>query len=201
MIYLMESIKYPYIKRIPIPQYPKRGSKPYMTIHEVDSLLEGHIIVEEKLDGKLTCIPTTASITPVFEYMEWVHSIHYTNLPYSVVHFHIGLDILDSEGTILSYTDKSAIFSELHVPLTPLLLDIDNVAITIDHLISLMDMSSSFGSDYIEGIVVKNYEKKLFGKIVNPKFDREIDEKDHWLRSPRRRNWINSAGKENMNDG
>jgi len=142
--------------------------------------------VEEKLDGKLVHLYKETNIL-ILEDMEYVHTIHYKSLPYSSIPFHIGLDIIQ-EGSILGYEKKVEICGIQGIPLPNVLISGEDIS--LQQIMDLTEAGSIFGDACIEGVVIKNYRKGLMGKIVNPEFDREIDEGVHWLRKPRKRNWI-----------
>ncbi len=39
-----------------------------------------------------------------------------------------------------------------------------------------------------EGIVIKNYRKQMRGKLVRPDFLKDLEEDDHWMLKPVRKN-------------
>ena len=59
---------------------------------------------------------------------------------------------------------------------------------SIDRSLSFLGRRSQFGANRIEGVVIKNYEKQLMGKIVDPAFDTEVDNSTHPMRRERKQN-------------
>jgi RNA ligase len=52
----------------------------------------------------------------------------------------------------------------------------------------LREKSPFSSTDLREGVVVKNYRKQMRGKLVNPKFVKELEEDDHWMKGPLKKN-------------
>jgi len=186
---LKEIIAYRYIPRIAIPGFPVRGGKKYLNPEEFEKLLDGNIVVEEKLDGKLTKIDidVRASYECYAEDLHWKHNIFYNRIPISSIPFMIGIDICDTDfGEYIDY--KNNIFAINHIARAPTLL---KGRCELNEIILMLDSKSEFGDQQIEGVVIKNYKNGIFGKIVNPKFDNEVDDSEHWLRKKRVSNRIN----------
>jgi len=173
--------RYPKIYRIEIPGYPRR-SKRYLTSEEIDELLTGPVVVEEKLDGKL--IELEDEGYAIFkENLKRKHTVAYTQLP----KWEVGLDIWDyQQECFLGLSEKQVVFGALDIPTPPILFE--GVVKGLGQLFDLLGIESAFGALRIEGIVIKNYGRELFGKIVDPLFDREIDETGHYLDRPYIRN-------------
>lgn len=184
----MSEISYMYIPRIAIPGFPIRGKKEYLSTEELERLLDGEIIVEEKLDGKITRIDIR-EFTP-YEYfgedLRWKHNIFYNKVPVSRIPFVVGIDIYDHSVGEFYY--ETSIFWSEGIPMAPILLKGRNIR--LNHILDFLRSPSAFGEEQIEGVVIKNYDKQIFGKIVNPKFDNDIDDSGHWLRKKRISNRI-----------
>jgi hypothetical protein len=186
----MSGISYMYIPRIPIPGFPVRGKKKYLNLEELEKLLDGKIFVEEKLDGKLTEINidslTSRGLRVFGEDLHWKHNICYNRLPVSSIPFVVIIDIYDPKRErYLSY--KQVFFDLTKTPTAPILLAGE---LDLNEILEILESKSAFGDQQIEGVVIKNYDKQLFGKIVNPKFDNEVDDSEHWLRKKRVSNRI-----------
>lgn len=177
-------MNYPKIYRIPVPGYRTRG-KHYLTLEEVDKLLSTKVVVEEKVDGKLTPLDIFGQYTIVCEYMKYAHNIQYKSLPSTF----IGLDVYLSDDTLVSNSglknvliEYSNIKSMVTITRVPV---IDEGTYTIDKLLKFIGTMSAYGAARIEGIVVKNYELGMYGKIVDPLFEDEVDDSEHWSDKPR----------------
>lgn len=173
--------RYPKIHRIQVPGSPRRG-KYYLTSGEIDELLTGDVYIEEKLDGKLIELEDEGYV--IFkEDLKRKRTVAYTQLPT----WEVGLDIWHPEREcFLDPGEKLLIFRALGIPVAPSLFD--GVVKSLGQLFDFLGRPSAFGALRIEGIVIKNYDKSLFGKIVDPLFDQEVDESEHPLRRPYKMN-------------
>jgi len=173
--------RYPKICRIRVPGYSRRG-KDYLTPDEIDNLFTGLVVIEEKLDGKLVELEDEGYV--IFkEDLKRKHTIAYMDLPA----WEVGLDVWDPDlKCFLELNEKQLIFQALGIPVAPVLFTgaIRGPA----HIFDFLGKKSAFGASRIEGIVIKNCEKGLFGKVVDPLFDQEVDESEHHLRVPYERN-------------
>lgn len=169
--------RYPKICRIGIPTHKRRG-KDYLVADEVANLLTGSVVIEEKLDGKLVELEAEGYV--IFkEDLKRRHTVAYMDLPA----WEVGLDVWDPDlGKFLDRDEKYVVFSSLGIPLAPLLFAgfVSGLGLAFDFL----GKKSAFGASRIEGVVIKNYDKGLFGKVVDPFFDQEVDELEHHLRRP-----------------
>jgi len=173
--------RYPSIYRIEVPGSFRRGKR-YLTSGEIDELLTKDVVIEEKLDGKLVELEDEGY--GIFkEDLKRKHTVAYTRLPA----WGIGLDIWDpEEECFLDPNEKLIVFKTLGIPVAPILFE--GVVRGLGQLFDFLGTESAFGAPRVEGIVVKNYGKGLFGKVVDPLFDQEIDETGHHLRRPYVRN-------------
>jgi hypothetical protein len=175
---------YMYIPRIKVDGLPIRGKKEYLSDMDVVQLFEGYVVVEEKLDGKTINLPIREhTCYECFgEDLRWKHNILYNRIPLSRFPFVVGIDIYDHDiGEWVDY--RSTIFWAEGIPTAPVICSGSNL--TLKSVLPFLDAVSSFGEEQIEGLVIKNYSKQVFGKIVNPKFDNEVDDSVHWLRKKR----------------
>lgn len=163
------------IKRLPIGEIP-RTRKPLMTEADMRELLTGEVWVEEKLDGTIWWQHiSTVDYNVFWEDLRIRHSVFYDRLPA----FYIVLDVAQGDGILPPYMKE-----RFGIP-----------APVIDHdqgmmpekfqarLEGYLHRISAFSSDSeIEGIVVKNYAKQLFGKVVNIEFYRGIEATGPYLK-------------------
>jgi len=171
------------MKKLPIFRIPlgeRIGRKKYLNEEEVKRLLDGEIIIEEKLDGKAV-MNRIGEYEVYFEFMKWKHSIFYNKLPA----WEILLDVV-KDGRVLPYDFKLEFARKHGFHAAPLIYRgrINN----LQELVRFLDRKSAFGEETIEGIVVKNYRNQVFGKLVRKEFYEGIEE--HWLRKPKVMNRI-----------
>ena len=113
-------------------------------------------------------------------YGEWMyakHNVFYDKLP----DFFIAFDVFDN-GKFLDYKRKIKLINDIGFSNSKLLFEgVWNK--TTEKLIDKLIGTSHFSTDEImEGFVIKNYKKQLFGKYVRREFMDDLDE--HWLRKP-----------------
>jgi energy-coupling factor transporter ATP-binding protein EcfA2 len=152
-------------------------------------LLDGEVIIEEKIDGRQDCRWWfEEDKTPVVicgEYMKFVHSIYYNRLP----DWYVVWDIFVSGNTsyFMDIDTKETFCKRLGIPCTPVLY---RGRITEEGLQYFLNRTSSFGMERAEGIVVKNYKNQVFGKIVSEEFVAGIELTGNYLKKPRRMNSV-----------
>jgi len=169
-----------YVKVRRIPMGGKIARKRYLTEDETAELLSGQVVIEEKLDGKTEASECDDRI--VFgEFLKWRHSIRYDRLPA----WFIAFDVYDpTSGLFLDYDSKTAFLARNGFAMTPLIF---RGQVTSQQGLVRFLGASKFASDgYAEGIVIKNYPKQLFGKLVRTEFIEGIT--THWLRRRREMN-------------
>lgn len=172
----MNMKRYPKIYRIQIDGFVRRG-KYYLTPDEVTRLLDGPICVEEKIDGKLVESPQHEQEGYIlfYENTKRRHTVEYTQLPAWL----IGIDVWDGDQ-FLDRREREEVFGALDVPVAPLIFE--GCVNSIHSLITFMGRPSAYGAERIEGIVIKNHEQQMMGKIVDPIFDRMVDTTGHHLK-------------------
>jgi len=178
--------RYPKIYRIRVPGHKRRG-KDYLVTDEVDNLLTGSVVIEEKLDGKLVELEDEGYV--IFkEDLKRRHTVAYMDLPA----WEAGLDVWDPKlECFLDPDDKEVIFQALGIPVAPILYT--GTIRSLGQVFDFLGRKSAFGASRIEGVVIKNYGKDLFGKVVDPLFDQEVDESEHHLRRPYKTNRLGVA--------
>jgi len=183
----MNSKNYPKIFRISVPSFKTTRGKHYLTPDEVKELFEGMVVIEEKIDGKIDGAGVEGKIV-FFEFMKFKHNIHYKNLP----SFKIAFDVWDeSKQRFLNLKEKQLFLGERGWFWARVIFwGKTSYKEFLNYLPKILEMRSSYGEQKIEGVVIKNYGKQLFGKVVNPEFEKEIDESGHWLKRQRELNRI-----------
>lgn len=171
------------IKRIP--HGKQNSTKRYLSDHEVLELFDGKVVIQEKVDGKMSFKCKDGrygrAIT-IFEDMTGKHTVHnhvmkYTKLPANkkIVVEHI-LDMHDVDGYEIKGHYSPLTYATLHFMSSQ-----NNVMPTIEQIHQILGAFahsvSHFGADRIEGIVVKNYDKQLFGKWINDDFEDALNGK------------------------
>jgi len=172
-------LNYPKIYRIPIPFFKETRGKHYLTEDEVKQLFNGIVSIEEKVDGKLGAEQLDNDIF-FYEYMKYKHTIPYLKLSSWKLYF----DIWDSKR-FLGLNEKRSAFIQLGMSYVRIIYHgIVEYKKLLKTLPKILELKTEYGhgDSKIEGIVIKNYNKQLFGKVVNPKFEKEIDETGHWIK-------------------
>jgi RNA ligase-like protein len=173
------------IKRIPI----GRGAdglikKRYLTQEETKELFEGKVIVQEKIDGSQECHRMQYDETKQYvlggEDMKKRHSILYTRLPA----YWILWDIYDPVAKrFLDSWDflRVAVHAGIHAQV-PILFGGETTLEGVLEAFIRQPYRCKWGDENIEGVVIKNYEKQLFGKIVREEFIKGIELEGHWTK-------------------
>ena len=204
------------INRIYTPNTLVRG-KDYLTPKEVELLLSKPIVIEEKVDGKQVKFEINGYIL-FGEDLTNTHTIYYQELPSPV----LGIDIYSVHSKkFLDLPEKIRIFLQIGmIPVNVIYvgqISRENFQEFLENL--LFSTKSSFKTkinpkmvevireneevrdilskeNFIEGIVVKNYETQLFGKIVNPTFEKIIDFVGRYEKYPYKNRWRVYSKKE-----
>lgn len=204
-----------------------RGKK-CLSENELNVLLDGEIIIEEKIDGgvvgiswdhnnsthlaigKHRMIPANENSKQFYGFNRWIydhyekieliphgyvvygewmkasHQIFYDELP----DYFLGFDIWDGQKYV-DYHNKEKLFKKFGFEMIPALYigKIKNVK-QILHMTKRSQFSSS---EIMEGVLIKNYEKQLYGKYVRREFMDSMEE--HWLKKPLIENKLRSFKK------
>ncbi|MCD6371206.1 MAG: RNA ligase family protein [Candidatus Aenigmarchaeota archaeon] len=171
------------VKRLPIEGFSKKNS---MTKEEMKELFEDNVLIEEKLDGKTFYLEIGNKIF-VGERLDITHTVHYKNLPDSVLFF----DVFE-EGRFLGPVEKINKILEIGGTPVPIIycgkvenyvefckkLVFDESAFYTDLNPKMKKVLEGINLEFFknrkEGIVVKNWKKQLLGKLVNPWFEEII---------------------------
>ena len=93
---------------------------------------------------------------------------HTINYDWSKTPLILGFDILDG-NKFIEYDVAEMLFSEINVPFVPVIDVIDAKEITKDYLDKVIP-ESRYYNGLAEGVVFKNYEKQIFGKLIAEPF-------------------------------
>jgi len=176
-------MSYPKIYRIPVPSFKEVNSKHYLSLAEVEELLDGLILIEEKIDGKIGAEDReNLECRLFFELMKYKHTIPYLKLPSWNIYFDV---FLHNEKRFADLEVRNKILISLGLPVVRRIYygKVNSYEELLEYLPKLLSMKSVYGDETIEGIVIKNYQKQLFGKIVNPQFEEKIGD-IHWTKKP-----------------
>jgi len=166
---------YQKIDRLPIGLQGKIGRN-IMDEAKMQRLLSGTVEIEEKLDGKTIGTSFLPKYVIYAEYLKYRHSVKYDKLPAWI----IGFDMLDlNTGRLLEREEKTRLFRNIGLPCVPLLFK--GRIKSQQELTAFLERKSVFSTtEKIEGIVIKNYDAQLFGKIVSYEFITGIEK--HWTK-------------------
>lgn len=117
-----------------------------------------------------------------FVYGEWMkasHNIFYDELP----DFFIALDVWNGEY-YLDYDNKTNFLKDIGFAQVSLLYRYSGIGsrLSVKDIVDMAKKSRFSSSETMEGIVIKNYKKRLMGKFVRREFDDAMDK--HWLEKP-----------------
>jgi len=148
-----------------------------MSEHEMTELLTGEVTVEEKLDGRLTWYPASPEqpYDLFYEHLRIRHSVFYDRLPT----WDIMLDVA-AGNKILS----PPLREQYGIPPPLIKRKVDMTPkYFFEKLSFYLDRTSAFAPESnIEGIVIKNYQKQLFGKVVSIEFYKGIEAAGSYLK-------------------
>lgn len=165
-----ELLSYVEVKRIPVEGFPRVG-KDYLTEEEVGDLLDsGRKVVQEKIDGKSEW-EMVVKAQVFYEFCKFRHSIPYTHLP----SWKIAFDVWD---TVNNRWADPIVYRFLRKRygwnFAPTLIG-TSYPLELETILPLLELHSEYNPDHrIEGIVIKNYDRNIFGKIVNPEFEEMV---------------------------
>ena len=163
-------------KILRIPHGKQNPTKKYLTTEQILELLSGEqIILQEKVDGRIRSEKVHPTYYRVFENMTGKQTVHkhvmtYTNLPPEKKIFLDGVEIKNGE---LHIVDTAVEYSNLNYAILTNCKDW-NLEQIFSVLEAFSKLPSHFGSAEIEGLVIKNFKKQLFGKWVNEKFEDKL---------------------------
>lgn len=117
-------------------------------------------------------------------YGEWLRARH--NISYDMLEdFFYVFDIWDGHRYLESQSRSEFLyklgFAEVPIIYTGTDLDVEDILCIADGL-SVSNKSRISSTETMEGVVIKNYEKQLYGKYVRREFMKSIE--IHWLKSP-----------------
>lgn len=162
------------INRIPLMN--RKYKKKVFTNTEILALFDGTVLVEEKVDGKLTCTQCDGHTFLIEEDISGKHTVHnhilqYKNPPKNK---RVYLDLVEHRREGGLHVSKPIFANSFMMASVRLFHP------TIEQIYSLLYVfsrrASVFGCDHIEGLIIKNYDKQLFGKYINAEFEDELNE-------------------------
>ena len=165
-------------KILRIPHGTQHPKKRYLPDDRVLELFDGTVCIQEKVDGKMTWEGSSSSVT-IIEDMTGKHTVHdhvmkYTDLPDDkqvwLDYITVKCDFMQPGKTVFKVLPISSRLPDYAV-LTLVSPTIDMIH---DILGLLAQSPSHFGSPVIEGLVIKNYDKQLFGKWINNEFEDQL---------------------------
>jgi len=157
------------INRIDFDSNKKVKGKNYMTNNEFIDLFDGIVVIEKKIDGHHEYKDEI-----YYENIKYKHTIHYDNLPKHIIddNYLVPLNMdnkLFNKISPIKYKDNELTLFHGNIKFE-LIFDF------IEWLLNLHEDWSTNPDEKIEGIVVKNYNKQLFGKISRFDWTGEINE-------------------------
>jgi hypothetical protein len=164
------------IVRVPFSQQHR---KPSMTWEEFVDLVDGEIVIEEKLDGATYFIELDEEpdISFFAEYLKIRHTVIYDKVPFSInpkFLWYVVFDVYDKkEKKFLDRKEKAEYAEVYEFPMPRVLFRgklKGNRTKKEKSISKLARRKSKFGPGLMEGVVIKNYEKQLFGKYINEEF-------------------------------
>ena len=158
------------IERIPFFDFLKKklDRKTYLSKEKLEELFNGTVYITEKIDGKCEYDPETGRY---YENVKFKHTIHYTKLPKEIVDNDFKVCLADT-----SNSTGDLIFPSEPTPPSMFRGYIANKDLIMPLLTLCLAQKSAWSDDKVEGIVVANYEKQIFGKISRFDFSGEIEE-------------------------
>lgn len=164
--------------------------KEYMSDESMRKLFSSEVVVEEKVDGHPVVV-LYGGYTFFCESLKIQHTVDYEGVPYSEMGWPdmvVCYEIMEGEqeppyhagqgnGKWLSRSEKESLCSLVGAPLVPLVF---KGRVTPEQLPALANRLSGFGKSKIEGIVIKNLDKGVFGKFVNVEFHEAITDEALW---------------------
>ena len=180
------------VLRVPLGEYRvEREHRPYLSEDEFERLLDGPVLIEEKLDGTdsiLEDLPGYENYIFYCEDLKYKHSIEYNRVPppfgENVPAFFVCYDIwIIDESRWANREEKEDLCEMRGVPVSPLL---QMGEIKPEDIPIIADRKSAFGDERIEGIVIKNYATGVFGKFINSEFHESVENIENW----RKGKWV-----------
>jgi len=178
------------IKRLPIGKIP-HTHRPMMSEEEMKDLLTGEIWIEEKIDGQLLHKKEVISwgdmkslkVDAFYENLKVRHSIFYDALPAFEVFLNYAIN-----GRIFGHPFIKQPLGVPHIPVIFLWPRMTPEEFQRDLPKYLARKSAFATNSSIEGIVIKNYPKQLFGKVVSLEFMEGIEDQENYRKQPKRMN-------------
>lgn len=189
------------IKRLPYLGQKKKSHKPYMDWDTFNKMFiptvnyNQEVIVEEKLDGSTTYREVDNYVFFI-ENLKVRHTVHYNKLP----DFHIVFDVYCKDCEVFVKREEKENLCELHgFNVVPLLWkgEIRDYTELDDYVFRpfiIREYKSKLGNECIEGVTIKNYDNKIFGKYIRSEFEEKLKDQVNYIKQRRpekeQYNWI-----------
>ncbi|MBI5153477.1 MAG: hypothetical protein HZA36_03405 [Parcubacteria group bacterium] len=162
----------------------RRPHRPYLTEEEFQRLLNGEVLIEEKVDGA-PYVREESGYVFYCEDLKYQHSIAYNRIPRSQGEFPSFVVCYDvwimDEARWADRREKEYLCEAVGVPVIPLVF---RGMITTSEIPVIANRISAFGEECIEGLVIKNYGTDVFGKFINAEFISALEDAEHWRNRP-----------------
>jgi ATP-dependent RNA circularization protein (DNA/RNA ligase family) len=171
------------LERVPFSSQNDKGT---ISKAQYMDLIEGEVIIEEKVDGATYSleIPEEPNLNIFAEFLKFKHTVPYNKIPIPSdprFTWYIIFDIYDKEKKQFYTIEDKNLFSQVCGVCLTKVLFIGKLpagyAESKKKIEQLARQTSNFGDDLMEGVVIKNYGKNLFGKYINKEF--RIEENEH----------------------
>lgn len=170
-----------------VPFSPQTGKR-VMSEEDFYKLIDGELVIEEKLDGATYCLEIEEEPEIYFfgEYLKIKHSVSYNKIPIPQDNRFLWYVIFDiynkKEKRFLDINEKREYSCVYGFAIAPLLYAGEvNKNEAKDFIVKLARNKSNFGEGLMEGVVIKNYSKQRFGKYINEEFRIEVHYRDKIL--------------------
>lgn len=160
-----------------IPHDTQNPTKRYLDTDQIIELFNGTVSVQEKVDGKMAW-EEAGNLLIIYEDMTGKHTVHNHVMTYKDLPVDKKI-VLDAVRIGEDFLNKKSMFKVIPASphnLTYAVLTLKNPNLFHIHQImrALSHSPSHFGSDCIEGLVVKNYDTQKFGKWINDEFEEAL---------------------------
>jgi len=171
------------IKRVPLGQLRvERPHRPYLTEDEFKALLDGEVIVEEKVDGHPEVLEESSYVF-YCEDLRYKHAIEYTRVPAPRLQapaFFVCYDLwMTEEDRWAVREEKENLCEMMGLPVSPL---VYRGILKEEEIPIVSAFKSNFGDGQADGIVIKNLKNGIFGKFINMEFQKGLEDAENWRR-------------------
>ena len=159
-----------------IPHGNQNPTKRYMDDEQLLMLFDGYVVIQEKVDGKMSFAVDkggSGRIIRIYEDMTGKHTVHDHIMKYKRLPANKRIEL---ESIYVSNSDNSVYIAGHKSVVEYATIKLVDPTVEVIHgvLELFAAMPSHFGNPLIEGIVIKNYsdgKNVLFGKWINDEFE------------------------------